>query len=70
MDRMICPECEYSGDEKEFVVRYCPSDGDKCEGCEVDDTRFQCPNCLHDGPKHVRDTRDQWDTWAEWRGER
>jgi DnaJ-class molecular chaperone len=32
----VCPECYGDGQ-----INYCPSDGDKCSGCESD----PCPTC-------------------------
>lgn len=69
MDRITCPNCEYwSDDEKDFEKRL-PPVNPAADSYDVDDTMFCCPECGFEEKKHLRDPRDQWDTWAEHRGE-
>lgn len=43
-----CPECGYTSDDpREFDYWFCPSWPDKCDGCELDEHREECPMCFH-----------------------
>lgn len=44
--RYTCRYRPYGSDSYEsFATYFCPSEPDKCEGCELDDYRRRCPDC-------------------------
>lgn len=45
---VTCPACRHTSPEpQDFAVWFCPSTPDRCDGCEVDPDRRQCPECSH-----------------------
>lgn len=41
-----CPYCSHSGPENDsWAIFFCPSEPDKCNGCELDPEYSKCPEC-------------------------
>lgn len=56
MVMITCPYCDFASDDlEEFELKFCPSEPDKCNGCEIDEYSWLCPDCLNDWPRKTLD---------------